>query len=242
VRARMSATQLPWRVRDRRTGIVMLLCPPGEFLMGSPASEAGRGADEFQHPVAIASPYYLSETAVTQSQWKQTMRGNPSRYKSNAENPVERVSWHDCQRFCHTAGLRLPSESEWEYACRAGTVTPFAFGPTVTVQQVNYDGNFPYERAPKGQYRDSVVPCGSLPANPWGFHEMHGNVWEWCEDSYEPRASGSQQASAGSDMERVLRGGAWNRGAVACRSACRSHGRSEESLSRWGFRVARMPS
>ena len=112
-RARMTATKLPWKVRDRKTGIVMLLCPPGEFMMGSPASKAGRSNDEAQHSVTITKAFYLSETEVTQEVWRNVMGANPSNFKG-ANNPVEQVSWNDCQSFCQSSGLRLATESEWE--------------------------------------------------------------------------------------------------------------------------------
>ena len=228
-RARMTATKLPWKVRDRKTGIVMLLCPPGEFTMGSPASEEGRSNDEAQHSVTITKAFYLSETEVTQEVWQTVIGANPSRY-TGAGNPVERVSWHDCQKFCQSSGLRFASESEWEYACRAGTTTAYSFGASITQQQANFDST-------KG-----TVACGSLPANQWGFREMHGNVREWCEDGYQATASSTQEAVNGNSLAyRVLRGGAWYDLTDFVRSSYRYFFTPGYTNNYIGFRVARAP-
>jgi len=150
------------------------------------------------------------------------MGANPSTFKGS-QNPVEMVSWDDCQTFCGATGLRLPSEAEWEYACRAGTTTPFSFGATITPQQVNYNGNFPYGSAAKGLYREKTVVCGSLPANKWGFREMHGNVWEWCQDGYSKSASTTQAALETEIGARVLRGGGWFHLAGGCHASNRHY-------------------
>ena len=227
-RAQMTATKFPWKVRDRKTGIVMLLCPPGDFMMGSPAWEAGRSEDEAQHPVTISRAFYLSETEVTQKAWQKVMGTNPSRFKG-ANNPVEKVSWNDCQKFCQLSGLRLASESEWEYACRAGTTTAYSFGASITKQQSNFEAT-------------RTVACGSLPANQWGFREMHGNVWEWCEDVYQATASSTQDAVNGnSSSYRVLRGGAWFYYTNFVRSSSRNSCSPDLTYVSIGFRVARAP-
>ena len=227
-RTRMTATKLPWKVRDRKTGIVMLLCPPGEFMMGSPASEAGRSDDEAPHRVPITKAFYLSETEVTQESWQKVMGANPSGFKG-ANNPVEQVSWNDCQSFCRSSGLRLASESEWEYACRAGTTTAYSFGAGITKQQANFDAT-------------RTVACGSLPANQWGFREMHGNAWEWCEDGYETSASATQDAAKGNTTNRVLRGGAWYYFTSDVRSSDRDNITPDFTYPGIiGFRVARAP-
>ncbi len=226
-RGRMTATKLPWKVRDRKTGIVMLLCPPGEFMMGSRESEKGRSDDEAQHRVPITKAFYLSETEVTQESWKKVMGTNPSR-NDGVSYPVERVSWNDCQSFCQSSGLRLPSESEWEYACRAGTTTAYSLGASITKQQANFDAT-------------SMVACGSLPANQWGFREMHGNVYEWCEDGYETSASATQDAAKGNTTYRVVRGGAWNFFAGSVRSSNRDLYAPVITNLIIGFRVARFP-
>ena len=227
-RARMTATKLPWKVRDRKTGIVMLLCPPGEFMMGSPASEAGRKDNEAQHSVTITKAFYLSETEVTQEVWQKVRGANQSKYKG-ANNPVELVSWNDCQKFCQSSGLRLATESEWEYACRAGTTTAYSFGASITQQQANFGSG-------------GTDACGSLPANQWGFREMHGNVWEWCEDGYQATASSMQDAVNGnSSSYRVLRGGAWSNLAYVVRSSIRYYDAPGVTYIGVGFRVARAP-
>ena len=224
----MTATKFPWKVRDRKTGIVMLLCPPGEFMMGSPASEAGRSDDEAQHRVTITKPFYLSETEVTQDVWQKVMGANPSMF-NGASNPVEHVSWNDCQKFCQSSGLRLATESEWEYACRAGTTTAHSFGASITQRQANFGSG-------------GTVACGSLPANQWGFREMHGNVWEWCEDVYQATASSAQDAVNGnSSSNRVLRGGAWFNNTVVVRSSNRNDDSPAVADIFVGFRVARAP-
>ena len=226
-RKRMTATKLPWKVRDRKTGIVMLLCPPGEFMMGSPASEVGRSDDEAPHRVPITKAFYLSETEVTQESWQKVMGANPSGFKG-ANNPVEQVSWNDCQSFCRSSGLRLASESEWEYACRAGTTTAYSFGAGITKQQANFDAT-------------RTVACGSLPANQWGFREMHGNAWEWCEDGYETSASATQDAAKGNTASRVLRGGSWDFNSGNVRSSYRYGNSPDYASDDIGFRVARAP-
>ena len=219
-RGRMTATKLPWKVRDNATGITMLLVPPGEFMMGSPENEANREDDETQHRVTISKAFYLSQSEIPQEVWQKVMDKNPSFFKGS-QNPVEQISWDDCQTFCGATGLRLPSEAEWEYACRAGTTTPFSFGATITPQQVNYNGNFPYGSAAKGLDRQKTVVCGSLPANKWGFREMHGNVWEWCQDGYSQSASTTQAALETEIGARVLRGGGWLIYAYNCRASNR---------------------
>ena len=221
-RGRMTATKLPWKVRDNATGITMLLVPPGEFMMGSPNGEANRDSDETQHRVTISQAFYLSQTEIPQEVWQKVMGANPSTFKGS-QNPVDTVSWDDCQAFSVATGLRLPSEAEWEYACRAGTTTPFSFGATITPQQVNYHGDFPYGSAAKGLYREKPVVCGSLPANRWGFKEMHGNVWEWCQDGYSQSASTTQAAIETEIGARVLRGGGWRSGAYYCLASNRTY-------------------
>jgi formylglycine-generating enzyme required for sulfatase activity len=203
---RDAATGLPRKVVHTATGAELVLINAGEFTMGSPAGESQRNSDEVQHRRQIRKPFYLGVTEVTQAQWRKVMGANPSRFQAD-DLPVEQVSWDDCQQFVQKAGggLRLPSEAEWEYACRAGTTTPFAFGPTITPAQVNYDGNYPYGGASKGLYRERTVAAGSLPANAWGLHEMHGNVWEWCQDGYEAYpGSGTDEPSRAAGA-RVLR-------------------------------------
>ena len=224
-RARMTATKLPWKVRDRKTGIVMLLCPPGEFTMGSPASEEGREDDEAQHRVQITKAFYLSETEVTQESWQKVVGENPSKFQL-ANNPVEQVSWNDCQSFCLSSGLRLASESEWEYACRAGTTGAYA-GDLASMAWFGDNSG------------DSTHPVKQRKPNAWGLYDMHGNVWEWCEDGYAQSASSTQQASTGIVGTRVVRGGGFGNKASFSRSASRFNNDPELPSRNFGFRVAR---
>ena len=136
--------------------------------MGSPTSEAGRSDDEAQHRVPITKAFYLSETEVTQEAWQKVRGANQSKYKG-ANNPVEQVSWNDCQKFCQSSGLRLASESEWEYACRAGTTGAYA----------GYLASMAWFSDKSG---DSTHPVKQRKPNAWGLYDMHGNVWQWCED------------------------------------------------------------
>ena len=193
--------------------------------MGSPASEAGRSDDEAQHSVTITKAFYLSETEVTQEVWQKVMGANPSKF-NGASNPVEQVSWNDCQSFCQSSGLRLASESEWEYACRAGTTGPYAGDLALMAWFDDNSGN-------------STHPVKQRKPNAWGLYDMHGNVWEWCEDGYAESASSTQQASTGNVGARVLRGGGWNGGASDCRSAYRTYYAPGYSNDFLGFRVAR---
>jgi eukaryotic-like serine/threonine-protein kinase len=177
-------------------GLEMMAIPGGRFLMGSPETEVQRYSSESpQHEVTVA-PFFLGKYAVTQAQWRavaalpkveRDLDAAPSYFKG-ANRPVEGVSWYDavefCQRLSQASGrkYRLPSEAEWEYACRAGTTTPFHFGETITAELANYDGNSTSANAPKGKYRNQTTNVGSFPPNSFGLYDMHGNVWEWCAD------------------------------------------------------------
>jgi formylglycine-generating enzyme required for sulfatase activity len=213
------------------SGIDMKLAwiPPGIFLMGSPRTELGRREDEVQHSVTLTKGFYIGIYEVTQAQWQAVMGSNPSNFKGNDNHPAEMVSWNDCVEFCDRLDektgklFRLPTEEEWEYACRAGTTTPFFFGETISPDQANYDGKYTYGCGPKGVYRQQTAPVGSFPANAWGLFDMHGNVWEWCADLYDPYSSGDSKDPKGSNFRkaRVLRGGAWHSQPGRCRAANR---------------------
>ncbi|MEH2434535.1 MAG: SUMF1/EgtB/PvdO family nonheme iron enzyme [Nostoc sp.] len=164
----------------------MVQIPGGTFTMGSPEREADRYENESpQHQVKV-SGFFMGKYAVTQAQYQAVMGNNPSNFKGE-KRPVEQVSWDEAVEFCEKLSqktgntYRLPSEAEWEYACRAGTTTPFYFGETITTDLVNYDGNYPYGSAPKGEYREQTTDVGKFPPNSFGLYDMHGNVWEWCE-------------------------------------------------------------
>jgi len=218
--------------------------------MGSPRREIDRFNDEGpQHQVTISKGFWLFDTACRQSLWQAVMGENPSQFEG-AGRPVENVSWEDCQRFLERVNalipdlnLGLPSEAQWEYACRAGTTTPFSFGETITPDQVNYNGDHPYAGAPKGLFRQTTVPVGSLPPNAWGLHEMHGNVWEWCADgsrAYEDAAVIDPLGSTEGATERVLRGGSWYSLARNVRSARRFASVPGDRDDVVGFRCARV--
>ncbi|MBE2295280.1 MAG: formylglycine-generating enzyme family protein [Phycisphaerales bacterium] len=223
--------------------------PPGQFLMGSPENEHDRGSDEFQHEVTLTRGFWLAETACTQALWQAVMGKNPSQFKGE-RRPVEQVSWNEVQEFIKrlndvVPGLtaRLPTEAEWEYACRAGTTTPFSFGEDITPEQVNYDGQYPYRGSKKGLSRGETVEVASLPANPWGLYEMHGNVWEWCQDQYGDYSQGPVIDPTGTETggRRVLRGGSWLDDGRLVRSAYRPRHDPGFRLDFIGFRLALGP-
>jgi formylglycine-generating enzyme required for sulfatase activity len=202
--------------------------PPGTFLMGSPKSEPERSDDELQHRVTLTRGFRLGIHPVTQAQWQAVMGSNPSNFKGD-NRPVEQVSWDDCQDFCRKLAaktgkrFRLPTEAEWEYACRAGTTTPFYFGDTISTDQANYDGNWTYGKGKIGTYREQTTPAGSFPANAWGLFDMHGNVWEWCEDLYATYETSDVEdpKNTSNGTARVLRGGSWFHNPNRCRCAYR---------------------
>lgn len=204
--------------------------PPGRFLMGSPEDEPERDDGETQHPVILTQGYWLADTACTQALWLAIMDSNPSTFNDNSANPVENASWEDAQVFINKLNrlvpkldARLPTEAEWEYACRAGTTTPFSFGQTIDPEQANYNGYYPYFGGREGWSRQKTVTVKSLPANPWGLYEMHGNVWEWCADWYGayPSNQAINPLGPSEGSNHVLRGGSWFRSGGRARSACR---------------------
>jgi formylglycine-generating enzyme required for sulfatase activity len=170
--------------------------------------------------VTLTKGFYMQSTEVTQGQWKAVMGNNPSYFKNCGDDcPVEQVSWNDVQEFIRKLNrreggnkYRLPTESEWEYVARAGTDIPFAFGRCLSTDQANYDGNYPLSECSKGEYRQRTISVASFKPNSWGLYDMHGNVWEWCQDWYGDYPSGSATDPSGSSggSYRVLRGGGWN--------------------------------
>ncbi|MCP3678200.1 MAG: formylglycine-generating enzyme family protein, partial [Deltaproteobacteria bacterium] len=222
--------------------------PPGRFSMGSPADEAERRDNETSHEVILTSGYWLADTACTQELWEVVMGENPSRFKDGNGMPVENVSRDMCKEFLDKISglepeldLRLPTEAEWEYACRAGTVTPFSFGENITTDDVNYNGNYPYKGGEKEKYRERTVEVRSFSCNRWGLYEMHGNVWEWCEDWYCDYGSDKVVDPIGIDNgeSRVLRGGSWILYGRLCRSAFRGGFQPGYRGYDTGFRLAR---
>jgi formylglycine-generating enzyme required for sulfatase activity len=214
--------------------LTMVKIPTGEFLMGSPGlhREANRYENESpQHKVKV-SEFYMGQTLVTQAQYRQIMGNNPSHFTG------EQISWLDTQKFCNELSkltkhkYRLPTEAEWEYACRARTITPFHFGKTITSDVANFEGNNRYKNTPRGKYLKKTTPVGSYKvANNFGLYDMHGNLWEWCLDHWHNNYQGAPHDGSAwintnintISFVRVMRGGAWNYGAGVCRSASRSN-------------------
>jgi len=197
--------------------ITMVQVPAGSFQMGSPDTEAERSGNEGpQHRVQLQS-FFIGHTPVTQVQWQVVagwpkqqleLEPQPSRFQG-ANRPVERVSWHEAVEFCRRLSARtgrdygLPSEAQWEYACRAGSTTPFAFGETLTPELANYDWTETYASGPKGVSRQQTTEVGSFPANAWGLHDMHGNVWEWCLDPWHDSYTGAPADGSGQPLQRL---------------------------------------
>ncbi|HEY9800571.1 MAG TPA: SUMF1/EgtB/PvdO family nonheme iron enzyme [Leptolyngbyaceae cyanobacterium] len=235
----------------------MVYIPSGTFLMGSPENELGRESNEGpQHPVTLPS-FYISRFPITQTQWKK-VAGLPqiNRYLnpelSNFQHPdlpVEQVCWYDAVEFCERLSqltnhrYQLPSEAQWEFACRAGTTTPFHYGETITSHLANYDGSYIYDSETEGLYRQKTTPVGSFQlANAFGLSDLHGNVWEWCADSWHENyqnapADGSVWQLDEANNCRVLRGGAWYCLPTLCRSAQRHWDKADHAGSGTGFRV-----
>ncbi len=188
-------------VQDSR----FVLIKPGTFTMGGPSGEPDRGSNETRHKVTISKSFYLQATEVTQAQWKAVMGSNPSKFKDcGGDCPVEQISWEDIQQFIEKINrmtgkkYRLPTEAEWEYACRAETATPFNTGRCLSTAQANYNGNYPLSGCEKGKYREKTVSVASFPFNAWGLYDMHGNVLEWCRDWYGDYPSGEITDPTGS--------------------------------------------
>ncbi len=197
---------------------VMRWIRPGTFMMGSLVDEGDRPGEGKRHEVTLTQGYWLADTACTQELWTAVMDKNPSKFTHAQQLPVEQVSWEDCQLFLETLNaqhsglnLTLPTEAQWEYACRAGTITPFSFGETITTAQVNYYDQNPYGDGTEGEYRGETVPVKALPCNRWGLFQMHGNVWEWCADWYGkyPRKKVVDPMGPKKGKLRVVRGGSW---------------------------------
>ncbi len=208
--------------------------PAGTFVMGGSASDHG------SHNVTLTRGFWLMETEATQEMWTAVMGSNPSAFEG-AKNPVDSVTWAEAREFAEKLtsladGLTfaLPTEAQWEYACRAGSTTQSSFGDVLTSAQCNCSGDYPYGTDEKGPTVGKTTPVGSYPANAWGFFDMHGNVWEWTQDVYGPYPTEPQTDPAGPEKgtRRVLRGGSWNDGAGSCRSAYRGSSVGPEGLVR----------
>jgi len=233
----------PVEITTNSIGMKLRLIPAGEFMMGSPETESDRENNETQHRVSITKAFYLGVTEVTQKQYQKVMGTNPSEFKG-PQNPVERVSWAEAVEFCgklsampaeKTSGhvYRLPTEAEWEYACRSGTTTAYSFG-----DDASRLGDYGWFR---GNSDSSTHPVGEKKPNAWGLYDMNGNVWEWCQDRYGvyPGGSATDPTGATSGSFRVCRGGGWFHFAGYCRSAYRDWRTPEYRFSYLGFRVLR---
>jgi formylglycine-generating enzyme required for sulfatase activity len=241
-------------------GIRLCWCPPGTFRMGSPPSEPGHRPDESQVSVTLTRGFWMGKYEVTQGQWKRVMGDFPGPLNAGMgeDFPVYWVTFIQAEEFCRrlrtqarASGalpdgweFRLPTEAQWEYACRAGTQTAFAFGESLTDRQANMGK--PYNGTPAGVPGSAATPVGSYPPNPWGLHDMHGNEFEWCRDWYhrqlpggiDPDLSGKKGLpNRDGTHSRVRRGGAWTDAAVFCRSALRLRYEPERGSDHIGFRV-----
>jgi formylglycine-generating enzyme required for sulfatase activity len=246
-------------------GMKFAFIPAGSFVMGSPETEKDRGSDEGpQHPVVLSKPFYLDKNEVTQEQYEKVMGSNPSFFSatgggkqrvsgtSTASHPVENVSWNQAVEFCKKLdalpeekakgrAYRLPTEAEWEYACRAGTTAPFHHGAEVDSYAFNFNGLAPYGTTGNGPFFRRTRSVGEYKPNGFGLFDMHGNVQEWCADWYAAdyyKASPKQDPQGPAEgTQRVLRGGAWVHSAKACRSAVRNKLPPEQAAYSTGFRV-----
>jgi len=222
-------------------GMKFVLIPAGTFMMGSPGAEVGHEDDEVQHKVIITRAFYLQTTPVTQGQWERFMGNNPSRFKDGGDKwPVEKISWYEAQQFIEelnemegTDKYRFPTEAEWEYACRAGSSERFCFGDD--------EGKLGEYAWYKGNSDKKTHPVGQKKPNAWGLYDMHGNVWEWCQDCYGDYPAGPVTDPTGpsSGEFRVSRGGSWFDNAADIRSAHRGWGWPDNRVNNLGFRLAR---
>jgi formylglycine-generating enzyme required for sulfatase activity len=243
----------------------LVLIPAGKFKMGSPETEAEREDKELLHEVSITRPFYMGAYTVTQGEWKKVIGKDSksyfdARHDGGPDFPAENLRWSEAVEFCQKLTAlpeekkarrtyRLPTEAEWEYACRAGTTTPFHFGKSLSSKQANFNGGFPYGDAAKGPYLKRTAKVGSYEPNAWGLYDMHGNVAEWCSDYYDPNyyrdspkadPKGPDKGVLPTDYKdfyRVVRGGCWLDDARACRSAYRWRAMPHDAYRLIGFRV-----
>jgi formylglycine-generating enzyme required for sulfatase activity len=237
-------------------GMEMVHVPAGEFIMGSDLYESGRRPNEGPQRRVPVPAFYIGKFPVSQEQWrtvadlptvKMNLRHDPATFKGDTL-PVDAIFWEEAVEFCDRLSAktgrryRLPSEAEWEYAARADSITPFAFGPTITSDLVNFNGNYPFAAAPKGAYREETTIVGQLGvANAFGLFDMHGNVWEWCQDEYHDNyhdaPTNASPWEGGGTGEKILRGGSWYCDSRMCRSAFRLRIPASSINNAVGFRV-----
>lgn len=240
---------LPLEVTTKKTGIKLRLIPPGKVSLGSPLGEHGRSPREIQNQASLSQPFYCGKFEVTQRQWKLVMGNNPSLFKNSGYSaPVENISWDECQNFldelCKLEGVpqgtyQLLTAQQWEYACRAGTNTPFCYGNKLGSNMANVEGVSPYN-APPGVDRQKTIKVGSFKFNAWGLYDMHGNVWEWCVDHYGdcPKVERDKKEWEKAGC-REYRGGSWNFSAKYARSASRQGFTPSSSDDDLGLRIMR---
>jgi len=231
-------------------GMEFAWIPAGTFLMGSPEDEHGRDRDETQHRVTLSHGWWMGRHLVTQSQWAAVMGANTSHFRDRGHNlPAEWVSWDDCVGFCQEMGnldgrpYRLPSEAEWEYACRGGIGTPFWFGETIDRTRCNYESSYAYNGGPTHAPQNVTTPATKYPANPFGLSDIHGNLQEYCADRHSGEHSGyaaraiSNPRGPSRGQYRIIRGGSWGAHPSRCRSAEREWIRRNDRSQFVGFRV-----
>ena len=229
-------------------GMTFVWVPAGTFTMGSPEDEPERDLDEVPHEVTLTQGFYIQTTEVTQAQWAAVMGRNPSRFSAcGPDCPVESVSWEMGREFARELSARdpnrtyrLPTEAEWEYACRAGTRTSFSMGPCIDTTRSNYNGNYFISGCTEeGLYRKNPLPVKSFSPNAWGLYDMHGNVGEWCQDRYGEYPQGPVTDPRGPDEGtfRVFRGGSWYSNPATCRSANREEGNPQGRYHSKGLRL-----
>lgn len=232
------------------TGMMLVAVRPGWFMMGSLDDEAGRSDDEYLHRVTISHLFYIGQHEVTQAEWTKVMRANPSHFSGCERCPVEQVDFYEVNDFLSriNAGtsamrFRLPTEAEWEYACRAGASTPYSAGAQLTAAQANVDGRYAGPDAEDGAAYDRTLPVGKFPPNAWGLYDMHGNVWEWTNDWYGPYNPKQDVDPRGPAMgqKRVIRGGSWESDAHGARCARRYTHLPRDKGYSLGFRVVAEP-
>ena len=243
--------------------LTLMLIPAGEFWMGAPKEEPESKESERPQRLVRVPQFLMGRYPVTQAQWRvvagydriaQELDPDPSSFKGD-NRPVERVTWDDAQEFCQRLSAKtenqrrycLPSEAQWEYACRAGMTTPFHFGETITPELANYGSSESYNGSPTSESRGETTEVGSFPANDWGLCDMHGNVLEWCEDDWHGRYEGAPSDGSAwvesdrTDAEKLLRGGSWGSYLGLCRSAFRYAFPRDRRNDHIGFRVCCVP-
>lgn len=247
-RRRIQSAQYYRQSLNDTVALEMVYVPGGQFNMGSSVTEAHRHKNEGPRHSVTVPPFFMGKYPVTQAQWQIIMGDNPSQFQG-ADLPVEGMSWQAAVEFCQKLSAatgqayRLPSEAEWEYAARAGTNTPFTIGATLTTQLANYDGRYTYGQGAKGPFRQTTIKVGTFAGNAFGLYDIHGQVWEWCQDHWHDDYSGAPTDGSAwvnegeTNTRRVRRGGSWYEGPHTCRSAFRYRSSPDSSQNSFGLRV-----